>query len=904
MAGLTRGTVRMTLTSGARLGPYEVLSPVNAGGMGEIYKARDIRLDRTVAIKILPADHANDPHARDRFDREARAIAHLTHPHICTLHDVGREHGTDFLVMEYLEGETLAQRLERGALPVAESLRLALEILHALEHAHAQGIYHCDLKPSNILLTRSGTKLLDFGIAQIQQREAVRASRDHERPGETLSLAAEDAVFGTVHYMAPERVDGQPASAAADLFAFGAVLYEMVTGRKAFGGRDRGETLAAVLTDEPVVASELCTDVSPTLDRVIVRCLAKVPENRWQSAHDLRLELHWVAEHGGLTTTSPRSVGRLTARWAAGLVLGVALIALTIVLAARSFGPTPGDRGPMRFVVAAPEETTFSTAGKWLDVSPDGRWLVFVALRKNGQSQLWLRALDSTTARLLPGTEGAGSPFWSPDSRFLGFEANGQLKKIDVFGGTPQTLSENVAPRGVRGGTWSREGVILFAPGYLRGGLFRVSAAGGQPTPATQLDAAREEVLHTWPQFLPDGRRFLYRTWSPKTGSTGVYLGSLDTPNLHVQINGVDSNPMYAAGYVLFGREGTLFAQAFDARHTRVEGEPILIAEQVLQNPASGQMSAATSEAGILAYRGLGLQQLVWVDRSGRVLGEVGPPGVYKDPAISPTADRVAVSRLDPRTGTEDIWMIDVVRGTAARLTSDPARDTAPLFSPDGRHIVFSSNRGQAITSQLYQKALEDAQAEERLSTVSVSRATDWSRDGRLVIVDVAEPNTHWQVSVLTVTGDRDPVTLTRTAFNESRGKLSPDGRWIAYESDDSGTVEVYVRPYPAGGEKWQVSQRGGTEPTWRGDGHELFYVTPDGTLQAVTVRTAAGFATDPPRPLFTSTDLRGPMTSPIGRNRYDVTTDGQRFLLIQPVAGTASSPITVVANWTTALHE
>jgi Tol biopolymer transport system component len=894
----------MTLASGTRLGPYEVLSPAGVGGMGEVYKARDSRLDRTVAIKILLADHTCDPLARDRFDREARAIAHLTHPHICTLHDIGHENGTDFLVMEYLEGETLAQRLERGALSVAESLQLALEVLQALEHAHGQRIYHCDLKPSNILLTRSGSKLLDFGIAQIERPEPVSVSRDQERPGETLSLAAEDAVFGTVHYMAPERVDGRPVSAAADLFALGAVLYEMIAGRKAFDGRDRGEILAAVLTDEPMAASKFSRDVSPELDRVIARCLVKAPENRWQSAHDLRLELQWVIEHRAVPASLSSSVGRFTARWAGALVLGIALLALTIALAARSFGPTASDRHLMRFVITPPEETTFSTAGKWLDVSPDGRWLVFVALQTNGQSALWLRALDSTTARLLPGTEGANSPFWSPDSRFLGFEANGQLKKIDVFGGTPQTLCENVAPRGVRGGTWSRDGVILFAPGYLRGGLFRVSAAGGQPTPATELDTARAEVLHTGPQFLPDGRRFLYRILSAQAGSSGIYLGTLDTPKVHVQLNGVDSNPMYAAGYVLFGREGLLFAQAFDKRHTRVEGEPVLIAEQVLQNPASGQVSAATSEAGILAYRGLGLQQLVWVDRAGRVVGQVGPAGVYRDPAVSPTGDRVAVSRLDPRTGTEDIWLVDASRGTAARLTSDPARDVAPLFSPDGRYIVFSSNRGPGDSWQLYQKALSDAQAEERLSTFHVFQPTDWSRDGRLVVFHVGPPNTHWQVSVFPVIGARTPVTFTGTPFNELRGKLSPDGRWMAYESDESGAVEVYVRPYPAGGGRWQVSQRGGTEPTWRGDGQELFYVTPDGSLQSVMVQTGSGFATHPPRTLFTSADLRGPITSPIGRNRYDVTADGRRFLLIQPLAGPASSPITVVANWTTVLHQ
>jgi Tol biopolymer transport system component len=889
----------MTLTSGARLGPYEVVSPVGAGGMGEVYQARDIRLGRMVAIKIMPTDVARNPQARDRFDREAMAIAHLTHPHICTLYDIGHENGTDFLVMEYLEGETLAERLERGALSVPESLRLALEILQALEHAHGQGIYHCDLKPSNILLTRSGSKLLDFGIAQIQRCEPPRAPQDHDRPGETLSLVAEDLVVGTVHYMAPERIEGQPASPAADLFAFGAVLYEMVTGRKPFKGRDRGEILAAVLTDDPVAASEANPDVSPEIDRVIARCLAKAPENRWQSAHDLRLELQWIGEHGRLRAPSSWNAGRITARWAVALVLGVALIAVTIVLAGRSFGPAAGDRHPMRFAVTPPEETTFSREGKWLDVSPDGRWLVFAALRANGHSQLWLRDLDLITARPLPETEDAVNPFWSPDSRFLGFFANGRLKKVDVFGGTPQTVCDDTG----RGGTWNREGVILIGSGLLRGGLSRVSSAGGLPTPVTQPDAARGEALHTWPQFLPDGRRFLYRAWGVTAESTGIYLGSLDDPSLHVKLNGIDSNPMYMAGYVLFGRGGTLFAQAFDARHARLDGEPILIADQVQQNPASGQVSAATSEAGILAYRGIGPQQLALVDRDGRKLRNLGSVATNKDPAISPNGDRVAVSRLDPRTGTEDIWVIDVARGFETRITTDTARDVAPLFSPDGHSIIFSSNRGLGSSRHLYQKALDGAQPEERLFTFPAAWPTDWSPDGRIVF-DGFQQNAHWEVSVVSVTGDRSPVTFTRTTFNETRGRLSPDARWMAYESDESGTVEVYVRPYPAGDRRSQVSHGGGSEPRWRGDGHELFYVTRDGSLQSVTVRTTSEFASDPPRTLFTSTDLRGPITSHLGRNRYDVTADGQSFLIIQSVADPASSPITVVANWITKLHQ
>jgi serine/threonine protein kinase/Tol biopolymer transport system component len=867
--------------------------------MGEVYKARDSRLDRTVAIKVLPTVLSADPDVTQRFEREARAIAALSHPHICALYDVGNHNGTEYLVMEHLEGETLTARLSRGALPLSESLQYAVEILDALEQAHGQGILHCDLKPSNILLTRSGTKLLDFGIAKIQGRDSVLAPGDSQSRDDTVSLKAEDVLLGTVQYMSPERLEGQPASASADLFAVGAVLFEMITGRKAFDGRDRGEILAAVLTSEPPLVSHVRPNVPPVLDRAIARCLAKAPENRWQSAHDLRLELAWIADHSADTVPPSSKTVRSGVRRAATLGLGATLVALTMVMAARSFGPATTDPSALRFVVSPPEDTTFSTAGKWLDVSPDGRWLAFSAVRPNGQSVLWLRPLDSTTARPLAGTEGGGVPFWSPNSRFLGFFAEGKLKKIDLLGGEPQTLC---AVPVAFGGTWNRDGVILFGGG--RGGIFRVTAAGGVATPVTRLDPAREEAVHTWPQFLPDGHRFLYRIWSSNSAYTGIYLASIDASAPPVRLVSADSNPMYASGHLLFGRDGTLFAQLFNAREAHLTGETVSVAEQVVQNRSSGQMSAAVSATGMLVYRAVGLQQLVWVDRHGGSLGPVGPAGVYRDPSLSPNGDRVAVSRFDPQTGTEDIWMIDAARSTATRLTTDPARDISPVFSPDGRRIVFISNRGGSW--HVYQKALDESQAEEQLAggVGPTSALTDWSRDGRLVLFERVTPTqpTQRQVAALPLTGDRTPVAVLNTAFDEHRGQLSPDGRWLAYESTESGTSDVYVRPFPAGKGHWQISQSGGTEPKWRGDGQELFYLAPDGTLSSVAVRTTPAFTSDLPRPLF-KTALSGRLTGVTGRNRYDVTADGQRFLLLDSVGGPASSPLTVVTNWPSTLR-
>jgi Tol biopolymer transport system component len=900
----------MPLTCDTRLGPYEILGPAGSGAMGEVYRARDTRLSRTVAIKVLPSNVSEDRAYTARLQREARAISSLNHPHICTLHDIGHENGIDFLVMEYVEGETLAKRLEKGPLPLTESLRYAIEILEGLEHAHSHGILHCDLKPSNILVTKSGAKLLDFGVATIQKREPAGRSTDQGCPEDTMSLVAEDGMYGTIHYMAPERLEGQPASASTDLFAFGAVLYEMVTGRKAFDGRDRGEIMAAILTSEPIAVSQVRANLPPLLDHLIARCLARHPDDRWQAAHDVRFELQWILEQGSRTASSSSHSGRWTAKRTLGMIVGTALVAVMIVLVARVFAPAAVEPQTMRFAVSPPEETTFSTAqgAKWMDVSPDGRWLVFSALRPNGQGQLWIRGLDSTTARPLAGTEEGQNAFWSADSRFLAFSAEGQLKKIDVSGGVPQTLCA-IPTRVARGGTWNREGVLLFAPATagpsvgphsFQGGLLRVSAAGGMTIPVTNLDATREEVIHGWPQFLPDGRHFLYRIRSHNDAYTGIYLGSIDEPTQRVQLVNVDSNPMYSSGHLLFGRGGTLFAQPFDARRARLADEPIPIVEQVVQNPSTGQLSAGVSETGILAYFEAGPQQLVWIDRSGRELGRLGPAGVYRGFSLSSNGDHVAVSLLDRRTGTESIWIIDAHTNQPRRLTFESARDFAPTFSSDGMRIAFTSDPGG---HRYLSEVGADGSQPQRITPPAEGIPTHWSRDGRFVVFGRLTLGTNSDIWVVPMTGDRKPFAFLQTAFSEREGQLSPDGRWMAYESDESGIgrSEVYVRPFPSGGGKWQISVGGGRTPKWRGDGHELFYLAPDGALMARVVRSESEFAAvGPPRMLFTTT-LKG--LPGLGVGQYDVTADGQRFLFLAPVRSLASPPITIVVNWPAMLH-
>ena len=893
----------MAILPGRRLGPYEILSAIGAGGMGEVYKARDSRLDRIVAIKVLPTHLADRSELRERFDREAKTIASLTHPHICTLHDISHQDDIDFLVMEYIEGETLAQRLQKGALPIQQTLQYAIEIADTLDKAHRKGITHRDLKPGNIMLTKSGTKLLDFGLAKLTQG-AAPATPESQLPTMKSAVTAEGTILGTLQYMAPEQIEAKEVDARTDIFAFGALVYEMATGKRAFEGKTSASVMASILKDEPPAMSSLMPMTPPALDRVVKKCLAKEPDQRWQTASDLCGELKWIAEGG---TQAGVAAAPITSRGSRErLVWSVTVGVLVAALALGAFEflqHTPQPAQTTRFFVSPPEMqslartgtvTTGSTAP--LSVSPDGRRLAFVAGSPDGKYLLWVRSLDTLSAQSLAGTEGASSPFWSPDSTALGFFAGGKLKKIDVSGGPAITLCD--APDS-RGGTWSREGVIVFNPGN-RTALQKVPASGGVPTAATVL--AQGEVGHYRPSFLPDGKHFLYRGAKGSETSGPIYLGSLDSAERKLLLTADASNAIYTEGHLLFLRETTLMAQPFDLRRLALAGSAFPIAENIQTQgnfPPSGVFSA--SENGVLAYQGGGAtanSQLIWFDRTGKQIGVLGVPAVaYSGIEVSPDERQVSVSIPDESGKGRDIWFYDVARGLRTRFTFDRTQMSGSIWSPDGSRVVFNSERKGHM--DLYQKSSSGAGAEEVLLEDNLDKYPgSWSPDGRFILYISLGGPTGFDLFALPLFGDRKPISFLQTQFNETSGRFSPDGRWVAYSSDESGRYEVYVAPFPGPGGKWQISTAGGVWPRWRRDGNEIFYLSPGRALMAAAVNgKGSSFEVGAVKLLF-QTRATGQV------DRYAVSADGQRFLINTAPEQEASVPITVVVNWTAGLKK
>ena len=894
----------MAISTGTRLGPYEILAPLGAGGMGEVYRARDTRLDRTVAIKVLLSDVSASPEARQRFEREAKTISQLSHPHICALYDVGSYEGIEYLVMEYLEGETLSDRLARGPLPLEQTLRHGIEIADALDKAHRQGIVHRDLKPGNVMLTKSGVKLLDFGLAKLRQGESQPlASRLSALATQGTPLTAEGTILGTLQYMAPEQLEGREADARTDIFAFGAVLYEMATGRRAFAGKSQASLIAAILEHEPEPISGVQPMTPPALDRVVKTCLAKDPEERWQTAHDIGVQLRWILEARSQTDVAAPP-GAAAARWknrerAAWIVSGLLLLALVGSLAAlfRIGRREPATAPATRFAILPPGKSTFTAPGESASsqpaLSPDGRSLAFVAYAGGGQHLIWVRPLDSLAAQPLAGTEDSSYPFWSPDGKSLGFFAHGKLKRIAVSGGPPQTLCDASAGRGA---AWSRDGVIIFTPTQAEA-LYRIPAGGGAVTPVTTLDSSREESSHRWPSFLPDGRRFLYWTRSRRAANNGIRVGSLDSKDVTSLLPADGMAAYVRPGHLLFVRQGALLAQPFDPRSLKLEGESLRVAEPLGYGNPPGYATFSVADSGVLAYvPGVSPnRELVWFDRSGKELGSVGEPWIYISPALSPDEKRVAVGVRDPRAASADIWLVDLARGIRSRFTFDPANETTARWSPDGSRVVFSSNR--AGFTDFYEKSSSGAGEEKPVFRSDQDKfLTDWSQDGRFLAYHTPSPKTGWDVWVLPLSGDRKPIPFVQTEFSEAQGQFSPDGKWLAYASDESGIFEVYVRPFPAPGGKWQVSTSGGTQPQWRRDGKELFYLSEEGKLAAVEVKSGSTFDASAPRPLF---QARFPTASaPFGRT-YTVTADGQRFLVTRLMEEDRAIPITVVLNWT-----
>ncbi len=874
----------MTLSAGTRLGPYEIVAPIGAGGMGEVYRAKDSRLDRQVAIKVLSSHLSANEEIRQRFEREAKTISQFSHPHICALYDVGRENETDYLVMELLEGESLADRLGKGALATEQVLRYGIEIADALDKAHRQGIVHRDLKPGNVMITKTGVKLLDFGLAKLQAGGRALpvsgASRLATEAHVSAPLTERGTVLGTFQYMAPEQLEGGEADSRSDIFAFGAVLYEMATGQKAFQGKSQASLIGSILRDDPPSISEVAPMTPPALNRVVRTCLAKDPEDRFQTAHDVKLQLQWIAEGGSQAGLPAPVVARRKNREKLAWAVAAAALLAAAALAYGFIRRAPGPARVIRFEVSTPEEiTSFGTPR----VSPDGRFVALNATDSSGKTRIWVRPLSALAAQPLAGTEGTGRVFWSPDSRFLGFFADGKLKKVEVSGGPPQKICD--APRGADG-TWSPEGVILF-DGRSTDPIYRVSAAGGTPVEEVKADSARKESAVGWPEFLPDGRRYIYMAMGEKPEDSAYRIAALDSKE-STKLAPAQSMITYAPpGFLLFVRDRTLVAQPFDPKALKTTGEPVPVAEQIGID-AVGSARFSVSREGTLAYRtGESGARLIWVDRSGRELETIGGPGPYADPALSPRGDRLAFS-LDESGGTTDIWVRDLARGVNSRFTFGALDEFAPVWSPDGRTLVFTSG------TDLLEKPAGGAGAEKPLlKSEELEIATDWSRDGRYIAFQRRGRETRWDVWVLPTFGDRKPIPFVATPFQELYPAFSPDGRFLAYQSTESGRPEIYVQSFPGPGGKWQISTSGGTEPRWRADGRELYYRAADEKLMAVEVRAGEVLEASVPRPLFIGRFL--PDT--LGYH-YLPTAGAERFLFVTPLGRESLTPTTVVVNW------
>jgi len=883
----------MALEAGSRLGPYEILSALGAGGMGEVYKARDTRLGRDVAVKVLPPHLSGNAEFKQRFELEARAISALTHPHICTLYDVGHQDGVDFLVMELLEGESLLDRLGRGALPMEQVLRYGIEIADALDKAHRSGIVHRDLKPGNVMLTKSGVKLLDFGLAKLREASggaiSSGASRLATQEQRSAPLTERGTVLGTYQYMSPEQIEGVEADARSDIFAFGTVLYEMATGRKAFSGKSQASLMGSILRDEPPAISEVAPMTPPAFSRVVKTCLAKDPEDRFQTAHDVRLQLQWVAEGGSQAGLPAPVVARRKNReklaWA---VAAVALAAAT-VLAVGFVRRAPGRTRSVRFEIATPSEVVSIDTPR---ISPDGKYLAFNATDSSGKARIWIRALNAFSAQPLAGSEGTTRPFWSPDSRFLGFFAEGKLKKIEVSGGPAQKICD--APRGADG-SWSPEGVILF-DGTSIDPIYRVSASGGVPVVAVKPDEGRKETQVAWPDFLPDGKHFLYLASGRKPEENAYRIGSLDSKESRPLMPAQTLVTYAPPGYLLFVRDKTLVAQRFDPKALKTVGEPVPLAEQIGTNSV-GLARFSVSHEGTLAYRtGESGSRLLWVDRAGKEVETAGDPGELGNPALSARGDRLAFNLIDARSGKSSIWIRDLARGVSSRFSFGTTDERIPVWSPDGSRVVFSVDRESAW--DLFEKsAAGEGEPKELLKTNEWTFASDWSRDGRYIAFSSRGKETNWDIWMLPTFGDKKPIPFVKTGFVEAGAFFSPDGRYVAYQSNESGRSEIYVRSFLGPGGKWQVSTAGGSDPSWRADGKEIFYRAADQKLMGVEVATGQGFQAGTPKPLFPATVQAG-----AARNKYLPAPDGQRFLLVAPLGREAMTPTSVVLNWSAEL--
>ena len=934
--------------TGQDISHYRVTGKLGEGGMGIVYKAEDTKLERTVALKFLAPHLLQDTEACKRFIREAKAAAALDHPNICTVHEIDEVDGRTFIAMAFIEGDSLEKEIEPGPLKLKDALDAAIQTAQGLQAAHEKKIVHRDIKPANLMVTPLGTAerrviIMDFGLAQLADRS---------------KLTKLDSTLGTVAYMSPEQTYGQELDHRTDLWALGVVIYEMVTGQRPFQGHYEKAVMYSITNEEPEPMTALRTGVPMELEWIVGKCLAKELGERCQNAAELIVDLRGVRKklESGRSTILPVSrnagaaqvgtgnlagsppansvdpdatkaedpVAQGSSRAASGLrpavlsshrlwpALAATLLLSTLAFAFLYLTKSPPPPQSLTFTIEPPEGVTFRTARNAPPVlSPDGTLLAFVGVSEEG-SALWIRPLDSLTPERLAGTEGAEYPFWSPDSRFLAFFAGGKLKKIDVSGGPPQTLCD--APRG-RGGTWAEDdegrGVIVFAP-TQRSPLHRVSSAGGESLPVTRLSDEGDTRNHRQPRFLPDGRRFLYLSLTGDVVDQSEHpvfigdLGAVQSGNATEQkpLLRASCRPWYAPptdshpqGYLLYVREETLLAHPFDATREELTGEPFPIAENIYSGGNRHGCDFSVSGNGVLTYRqgdARSISHLTWFDRQGKKLGTVGDTGVTSRLSLSPDGERLAFSATDLKTGNQDIWVQEPRRGVARRLTFHEARDSNPIWSPDGTRIAFFSERDGAPT--IYQKPANGVGEAERLfEGTGVFWPTHWSRDGRyLVYTDVGSPI---NVFALPLQGDREPIPITQSEFIEAQGSLSPDGAWIAYHSSESGRFEIYVRPFPEGEGRWQVSTGGGRVPVWSDAGDEIFYLSANqDKVLAVPVKTGSSFEAGAPKLLF---ELEQPLPQ---LSQFDVTADGQRFIMPTPSGEEANAPIIVVTHWQEAL--